>query len=134
MKVASKLKLRRNGHKDPNAMIVVERTKQRVFRHVPRKHIPKNSFVKDYRGEWMHLLGLDEKGNLWPLVRPEPNEGRMPTDLYMAKHCANEVNEVYGMSMPMSHKIAIGLLVLFGFGILIVLFLIVTAATGGVAA
>lgn len=128
-RITRKIKLSGNNHKNINAMIVVENTKTRIFRHVPEKHIPKTSFLKDYGGLWLHVLGLTA-GEFWPILRPAPQDGRTPTDLYVAKHCANEVNEVYGMSMPLSQKIAIGLLVGLCFGILIVLFLIVSASGG----
>lgn len=124
----NKVKRRRQR---PNAMIIVENRKMRIFRYVNPKHIPSNSFEKDYKGHWMHLLGLDTGGHFWPIESLSPKEKRMPTDLFMAKNCAEEVNEVFGMSMSTSTKIGIGLLVFLCFGILIVIFLMVTAAGGG---
>lgn len=121
----------RKRRKKPNSMIVVEKTKKRIFRYVPEKYIPTNSFEKDYKGRWLHILGLDLDSKFWPIEGLKAVEGRMPTDLFMAKHCAEEVNEVYGLSMSTTEKIKIGILVGLCFGILVVLFLI-AAASGGV--
>lgn len=120
--------VRKNKRLPANAMIVVERTKKRVFRYVPPKKIPFDSFEKEYGGRWLHILGLDLEGKLWPIERVEAVEGHMPTDLYMAVHCAAEVEEVFGMSIPLSKIIKIGLLVALCFGILVVGFLIATTA------
>lgn len=117
--------------KRPNAMIVVENLKKRIFRYIPEKYIPSNSFEQEYEGKWLHILGLDMEGKFWPIERPKPAEGRMPTDLYMAKHCADEVEEVYGLSMSFTEKIKIGVLVGLCFGILIVIFMMAAAAGGG---
>jgi len=115
---------------EPNAVIVVERTKKRIFRRVNPKYIPVSSFEKRFNGSRLHILGLDLKGELWPIEPPLPKDGRFPVDLFMAVHCADEVNEVYGLSMPMSEKIKLGILAGLCFGILIVIFLI-AASSGG---
>lgn len=116
--------------KESNAMIVVERTKKRIFRYVPKRLIPSLSFEKKYKGNWIHILGCNLQGQLLTIERPKVVMGRMPTDLYMAKHCADEVEEVYGLSMPLSEKIKIGILVGLCVAILIVIFLIASASGG----
>ncbi len=115
----------------PNAMIVVESDKKRIFRYIEPTGIPSDSFEKKYQGKWMHILGQLPDGKYWVIKPNPPEEGRLPTDLYMALHCADEVNTVYGMSMPVSHMIGIGMLVLFGICDLVVFFLIVTTLIGG---
>lgn len=123
----------RNGHKQrkrqSNAMIVVERLKARVFGHVPKNKIPADSFEKEYHGRWYHILGCDLEGQLWPIKLLPAQEGRLPTDLFVAKHCAEAVREVYGLGMSTTEKIKIGVLVALCVGILIVIFMI--AAQGG---
>ena len=111
-------------------MIVVERTRKRIIRHVPDRFIPRDSFDKKYEGRWVHVLGLDLDGKLWPIERPVAISGRLPGDLYVAKNCADEVDEVYGQSTPLSEKIKLGVLVGLSIAILMVIFLI-AAASGG---
>ncbi|MBA7613516.1 hypothetical protein ES703_20767 [subsurface metagenome] len=130
MSIINRLTNKNHRRKLPNAMIVVERTKKRVFRYVPVKYIPSNSFVKLYGGAWMHILGLSKDGKFWPIERAEAIEGRMPTDLYMAKNCADEVNDVYGMSLPTIEKIKISVFVGLCVAILVVIFLMVFGAGG----
>ena len=105
-------------------MIVVERTKTRHFSYVPKEKIPSNSFLKRYNGAWFHILGLDLTGKYWPIKRTVAVAGRLPTDLYMAKHCTEEVNVVYGLSIPAAEKIKIGIFVGLCIAILIVIFLL----------
>lgn len=135
----------------PNAMVINESTRKRTFRYVPDEDIPSSSFAKDYSdnrgGFWvhtirwiigkkskqydrLHILGLDLENNYWAIVSPSAEEGKGPADLYMAKHCADEVDDVYGLSMPVTEKIKIGILIFLCFAIMIVLFLI-AAASGG---
>jgi len=114
-----------------NAMVVIEKTKERDFQHVLDDKIPSDSFEQDYKGKWLHILGLDLNNEYWTLEPISPEEGSMPTDLFMAKHCADEVNEVYGNGMPTSEKIKLGILVGLCVGILIVIFLI-AASSGSV--
>lgn len=122
--------MKNRGKREPNAMIVVESTKKRIFRYVPPQYIPSSSFEKLHDKKWLHVLGLDSKGQFWPIECSGATEGRMPTDLYMAIHCADEVEEVYGISMPTLNKIQIGIIVGCIIASLIVLFLIV-ASFGG---
>lgn len=124
------MKLKSKKRKKPNAMIVVEATKKRLFRYVPEYRIPSNSFDKKFNGGYLHVLGCTLKGQLWPIEPRAAKEGKMPTDLYMAKNCANEVEECYGLSMPTSEKIKLGILVGLCVAILVVIFLI-AAASGG---
>lgn len=118
------------NNKKPSAMIIVERTRKRVLRNIRHKLIPAGSFEKDYNGKRVHILGCDKAGKLWAISIPPVLSGRSPVDLYMAVHCADEVNEVYGLSMPMSEKIKLGIFAGLCIAILIVIFLIV-ASTGG---
>ena len=95
-----------------NAMIIVESTKKRIFRHVPKRVIPKDSFEREYNGQHIHILGLDLLGKLWPItVPPKIVKNELPTDLFQAKHCAPEVDAVYGLSSSTIQKIKIGILV-----------------------
>lgn len=142
---------KKNKPKRPNAMVIVERTKKRIFRYVPERYIPSNSFGKDYQDNRsnflvgvirnfilgapkqdgrLHILGLDLTSKFWALENPAVVDKEAPTDFYVAKHCADEVEEVYGLSMPMSEKIKIGILVGLCIGILIVIFLIAMASGG----
>jgi len=122
----------KNPRLNPNAMIVVEKTKKRIFRHIPERYLPSDSFVKQYKkGDWLHILGLDKQGKFWAIM-PNPAEAnRMPGDLYMAKNCADEVEECYGLSTPTVEKIKWGIFIGLIIAILIVVFLM-TASAGGV--
>lgn len=154
--IEGKVKSRRLKKTACNAMIVVERKRKRIFCNVPREKLPANSFERNYYGEWIHVLGLDLSGKLWPIgieeAKPVKDEsetsgsedtgneskskkdnhsnGRnhLPTDLYMAKHCATEVEEVYGISMPLTEKIKLGIFVGLCILITVVIFLIVSAS------
>ncbi len=130
MKVKQNIFSNNNKRKTPNSMIIVETTKKRIFRYVPEKYIPSISFVKLYKGEWLHILGLGRDGKFWPIERVAAVEGRMPTDLYMAKNCAEEVNDVYGLSLPTIEKVKLGVFVGLCVAILIVIFLMVFGAGG----
>jgi hypothetical protein len=113
-----------------NAMIVVESTKKRILRHIPDKYIPRDSFPRDYGNLRLHILGLNLNGKFWTITsHADMIENESPTDLFMAKHCATEVEEVYGLSMPTSEKIKLGLFVLIIIAIVIVIFMI--ASTSG---
>lgn len=110
----------RKLHKIPNSMIIVENTKTRVFRYIPKKNIPFDSFEQKFDGSWLHILGCDLQGKLWPIDRENVDDQEItPTDVYVAKNCAEEVNEVYGLSMSMTNKIKLGIFV--GLCILIVI-------------
>lgn len=119
-----------------NVMIVRQSTKLRIFRNIPEEFIPSDSFEKEYKGSWIHVLGLQEiekedKGKeyrFWPIEVEPAEEGMSPTDLYMAKNCAEEVNEWYGMSQPLVEKIKLGIFFGLCIGILIVIFLLVASA------
>jgi hypothetical protein len=117
--------------KKPNAMLIVERTKKRIFRYIDPRRIPVDSFEKNYGRQDLHVLGVDPKGRLWTIRPPAVASGRSPTDLFMAVNCADEVNEVYGMSMPFAHKIGLGVIVGFGIASLFIFFLIVMSSSGG---
>ena len=95
----------------PNAIIVVERTKKRILRYVPEKHIPQDSFMKLYNKKWYHLLGLDLSGALWPITAPKAEDAKSPIDLFTAVHCATEVNEVYGQGVPTIEKVKLGIFI-----------------------
>lgn len=130
MKVQLNIFSKNNKRKIPNSMIIVETTRKRIFRYVPEKYIPSNSFVKLFKGEWLHILGLARDGKFWPIERVAAVEGRMPTDLFMAKNCAEEVNDVYGLSLPTIEKVKLGVFVGLCVAILIVIFLMVFGAGG----
>jgi hypothetical protein len=134
--VKAKFQNQKQSRDDYNAMIIVEKTHKRVFRNIPRSKIPGDSFLQKYGNKWIHVLGLDIKNQFWAIDKDDVigNKDIKPADVFMAKNCAEEVREVYGLSMPMMQKIKIGILIGLSFGILIVLFLIVTAASGGSAA
>ncbi|MDD5511753.1 MAG: hypothetical protein PHI12_13220 [Dehalococcoidales bacterium] len=120
---------------DANAMIVVERTKKRIFRKIPEKLIPVDSFKQNYEGRWLHILGLDLKKKFWTIAAHiSMEEGKSPLDLWIAKHCAEEVRETYGLSSSWGQKIKLGVFVGLIIGIIIVTFFIVTASSGGTAA
>lgn len=118
-------------HAHPNCMIFVEKTHTRIFRYVAKKFIPSGAAIRDYLDMPLYFLGLDLKGEFWFLDVPRKiEEGETPTDLYMAKHCALEVEEVYGLSMGTMEKIKLGILVGLCIAVLIVIFLIVSSAGG----
>lgn len=124
--------LKRNAnHKKPNAMIIVERTKKRIFCCVPERKIPQDSFPKDYGNIRLHVLGLNKSGVLWPIIpHREIVENETPTDLFMAKHCAAEVEEVYGLSVPLTEKIKLGIFIGLIVAILMVIFMMAMSAGG----
>lgn len=137
----------------PNAMIFVEKTKLRVFRRIRPCFIPDDSYPRDYGGMELHVLKLKRetllgdfvddgvegrkqfqlnKQAFTPLFAPrvDGESNQSPTDLYIALHCAEEVDEVYGMSLPLTEKIKLGIFVGLIIAILIVIFLIVSASGG----
>jgi hypothetical protein len=121
-------KLRANA----NAMIVEEKTHKRIMRTVEDKNIPGNSFLKKYNGKMIHILGLKPDGNYWTIdAHNVMVAGQSPLDLWIAKHCAEEVRETFGISSGTWQKIKIGVFVGLIIGILIVTFMMVTAASGG---
>ena len=94
----------------PNVMLVVERTRKRVLRHIPIRYIPRDSCPRDYGNLRLHVLGLDLAGKLWSIFPYRKMiENETPTDLFMAKHCAAEVQQVYGIDTPWSEKIKLGI-------------------------
>jgi hypothetical protein len=121
-------KLRANA----NAMIVDETTHKRLMRKVEDKDIPKDSFLKIFKGKKIHILGLNLEGKYWTIkAHAVMVAGQSPLDLFIAKHCAEEVRETFGISSATLQKIKIGVFVCLIFGILIVTFMMVTAASGG---
>lgn len=111
-------------------MIIVEATKKRILRYVPERLIPKASFARYYKNYFIHVLGLDLSGELWPIKSPDKlTENESPIDLFMAKHCAAEVEEVYGLSIPTSEKIKLGIFCVICVAIIVVVFMI--AMSGG---
>ncbi len=110
-------------------MIISERRKLRMFRYVKPGFIPSDSFERKYKNQWLHILRLDMNNKFHALERPLFEKDNTPIDLFMAIHCADEVEEVYGLSMPMSEKIKLGIFVVLCIAILIVIFLI--ASTTG---
>jgi len=120
-----------NSHKT-NAMIFVERTKKRIFRYLPDKNIPMESFPRDHKKGRLHVLGLDLEGKLWAIAPPLIVKAHeTPTAVFIAKHCAEEVNEFYGLSSSMMQKIKLGIFGGLIFAIIIVIFLIVSSVSGG---
>jgi hypothetical protein len=121
-----------NLQKDFNTMIIDEKTKKRQKRFIEPDKIPAESFAKKYFGKWIHTLGRDLKGNLWAIGLPAALvENQAPIDLYIAKHCAEEVAETYGFSSSTWHKIKVGFFVTLIIAIVVVTFFVVTAASGG---
>ncbi len=115
----------------PNAMVIDEQTKSRIFVYVPPEDIPFDSFEKKYsgfqrkyNGLYLHLLRLDRECNYTPLPRAKTEKGRSPIDLYTNMHCALEVEETYGLSMPTTEKIKWGIFITLIIGIIITVFLI----------
>lgn len=121
---------RLNVKVQPNAMLIVEKSRKRCLRYIKPKKIPFASFDRDYYGQWLHVLGVTLKGQLWPIGTPDRIEGRMPTDLYMAVNCADEVEETYGLSMPLSEKIKWGIFIGLICGNFILIFLLAASAGG----
>lgn len=120
--------------KDANAMIIDEKKKKRIFRHLEDNEIPQDSFEKKYKGEIYHFLGKDLEEKYWVIdTMPEMVIGQAPIDLYIAKHCAEEVAEVFGLSASWRERIKIGVFVVLIILIVIFTFLTVTASSGGVA-
>jgi hypothetical protein len=124
-------KLRQNA----NALIVVEKWHKAILRRIPTKLIPQDSFEKDYQGHQVHILGLNLQKKLWTIT-PHPTLvlNQSPLDLWIAKNCAEEVRETYGISSTTWQKIKVGVFVGLIIGIIIVTFMIVTASTGGTVA
>ena len=123
-------------HKGVNAMIIDDKTKRRYFRHVDSKYIPEDSFEKDYpKCDAIHILGRKPDGTLWTIM---PHlcliDNESPVDFFIAKHCAEEVNETYGLSISTWHKIGIGVFIVLIISIIVVIFLIVQSSSGGVVA
>jgi len=97
--------------KKPNAMIVDTKDKKRIFRHIEDTSIPGDSFEKKYDGLWMHLLILED-GKYRPIDEDDVDDKDItPTDVYVAKNCAEEVREVYGISMPLTERIKWGIFI-----------------------
>ena len=131
LKFINKLRQKKNKYsrKPPNAMIIVEATKKRIFRNIPKPYLPKGSFEREYNGQHLHILGLDLGGNFWPItVPPKIVKNELPTDLFQAKHCALEIEEVYGLGSSTIQKIKIGILVGLCIAIVFVIFLMFGSA------
>lgn len=123
-----RVKANKNGHKPINSQIVVERTRKRIFRHVPERMIPFASIPRESHFGKIHTLGLNLKGQFWPILQPaETIDGDLPPDFYIAKNCAQEVEEVFGLSIPMLEKIKIGVFVGLCIAIVLIIFLIVAS-------
>jgi hypothetical protein len=116
---------------EPNCIVVDEKTRKRTREYVPADDIPADSVPWDYRNGRVHILARDLKGKYWP-IRPADTikENETPVDLFMAEHCAAEVTQVYGISMPWSEKIKVGVLVLLIVILVIFIFLIAASAGG----
>jgi hypothetical protein len=121
-----------NKNQKPNAMIFDEKTKTRIFRFIEEKDIPIDSFPRDHKINRLYVLGLDLAGKYFAIAPPTKVKSQeTPTAVFIAKHCAEEVNEFYGLSSSMMQKIKIGILVAAIIAVIIVIFLIVTTVTGG---
>lgn len=97
-----------------------------------RSLIPDLSLERRFKGIPCHLLGLDLKGQLWAI---EPSNeyivNESPQDLYIALDYEREVSEFYGLPEGAIEKIKFGVFITLIVIELIVLFLVITAATGG---
>src|SRR4030043_93435 len=113
-------------------IVIVEKTGKRTYPRIANSLVPDDSLERTYRGKPCHLLGLDKDGKLWA-VEPENfivvNES--PKDCFIALQCEKEVNAVYSLKEVIVEKIKIGLFIVLCCAELIILFLIITAATGG---
>lgn len=120
--------------KVPNVMVVNRLKKNRTFLNIPERLIPDNSFVQKYDNEWMHLLILDKvDGKIqFSIIDKENVDDKeiSPTDVYVAKNCADEVREVYGISMTTTEKIKWGIFIGLCVGCLILIFFLVFGAGG----
>lgn len=115
---------------DANCMVIDNMTRKRRFSTITADKIPSDSFEKDYYGKRLHLLGLTRDGNYYT-IRPRKNEeGKTPTDLWVALHCALEVQDVYGLSSPLTEKIKLGVFVAIIIVIVSLTFLIVAQFIG----
>jgi hypothetical protein len=95
----------------PNAMIADLKSKKRIFRCIPENEIPESSFEIKYDNLWMHLL-IKEDDKYRPIDKENVADKTItPTDIYVAKNCAEEVREVYGISMPLTEKIKWGIFI-----------------------
>lgn len=113
-----------------NAMIIIERKKERVFGYVPPHLIPANSYLQLHNGRMVHWLGLDMNNEFWVIDEPQAVKDRMPGGLFVATNLTRDlVKKVYGTHSDMVEKIKLGIFVGLIIAILIVIFLI-TASSG----
>jgi hypothetical protein len=118
-----------------NCIVIVEKTGERAFPKIKDTFIPSDSLERDYKGKPCHLLGLDLEGKLWA-IEPE-NEIKInesPKDCFIALQYEKEVNAVYALSEGTVEKMKIGFFIALCICELIILFLIISTATGGTVA
>lgn len=113
-------------------IVIVEESGQLTYPKISSILIPSDSIERKYKGHPCHLLGLDKKGQLWAIEPENKIEiNQSPKDCFIALQYEKEVNECYSLSEGTLEKLKIGLLFLLCFAELIILFLIITTATGG---
>lgn len=115
-----------------NCMVIVEQTQERTYPRIAKSMVPSDSLERKYRGQPYHLLGLDMDKKLWAIEPDnELKKNESPKDCFIALQYEKEVSAIYSLSEGMIEKIKIGLFIALCIVELIVLFLIITAASGG---
>jgi len=115
-----------------NCKVIVEKTGKGYDREIARPLIPGDSLERKYHGRPFHLLGLDLEGNLWA-IEPDNTikKNDSPKDCFIALQCEKEVTAIYSIGEGWVEKVKIGLFIGLCIVELIILFLIITAASGG---
>lgn len=115
-----------------DTLIIAEKTGELLGRQVSRDLIPDDSIERNYKGKPCYLLGLDKFDKLWAIEPVNKIEvGQSPKDCFIALQYEKEVNGVYNLPEGIGEKIKLGFFYALCIVELIVLFLIITAASGG---
>ncbi len=113
-------------------IVIVEKTGERTFPSIAGSLIPADSLERKYRGKPCHLLNLSNEGELLAI---EPDNqiilNESPKDCFIALEVEKEVNAMYTLREMLVEKIKIGVFIALCIVELIILFLIITAVSGG---
>ena len=93
--------------------------------------VPDYCYEVKQDGEPTYLVGLDGDG-FYPIEIPEiMAEGCSTLDLYEAKHCRDEVKEVYGFPASTMGKIKLGMFIVIMVVLIIIIFMMAMSLSEG---
>lgn len=115
-----------------NCIVISENTGVAEYPIISSELIPRESNRRKYNGRPCHILGLDLENNLWAIEPDnEIKKDDTPTHCFIALNCEKEVNAFYSFGEGLIEKLGIGFIFALCAIELVILFLIITTATGG---